>query len=181
MTDSRAAEYNVVATYHGPLEARRALQELKTSGVPASNLSFLSRDDEAAVSEKETQEQTAEMPAELGKNAAVGGAAGGAAGGLLGFVAGAAAFGIPGVGPAVGAGIWAATAGGAAAGATAGGMISGIEEMWTTRYRDAVNEGRVLVGVHSGDEGEVAKAATILEGVGANRIDRFDAQGRPLG
>lgn len=50
--------------------------------------------------------------------------------------------------------------------------------MCTTRY-DAVNEGGVLVGVHSGDEGEVERAATVLEGVGADRIDRFDAKGRP--
>ncbi|CAN5527014.1 MAG: hypothetical protein ACR2MC_03315 [Actinomycetota bacterium] len=51
--------------------------------------------------------------------------------------------------------------------------------MWTTRYKDAVNEGRVLVGVNSGDEGEVERAATVLEGVGADPIDRFDAKGRP--
>lgn len=51
--------------------------------------------------------------------------------------------------------------------------------MWTTRYKDAVNEGRVLVGIHAGDDGEVERAAAILEGVGADRIDRFDAKGRP--
>lgn len=72
MAEPRAAEYNVVATYHGPQQARKALQELKTSGVPESNLSFLSRDDETAVSEKETHEETAEVPAGLGKKAAAG-------------------------------------------------------------------------------------------------------------
>jgi len=55
--------------------------------------------------------------------------------------------------------------------------------MWTTRYKDAV-KGRVLVGVHSGDEGEVERAATVLEGVGrtasTGSMRRVDRAARPL-
>lgn len=140
------AEHNVVATFDAPDEARSALSRLQTEGLRAAGMSYLSRSDETTHARATGESEATDMPAEVGKDVVAGGAAGSAGGAATGFLAGAAAFGVPGVGPAVGAGIWATTLGGAAAGATAGGLLGGIRKTWEARYRDAVSEGRVLVG-----------------------------------
>ena len=94
------------------------------------------------------------------------------------------AFAIPGVGPVIGAGVWAAIAGGAVAGGAVGGVIGGVSsldmtEAWELTYQ-SVREGRVLVGVHSDDTAEADRAADILRGQDAARVDRFDRQGKRL-
>ena len=174
------AEHNVVATFDAPGEARSALSRLQAEGLRAAGMSYLSRSDEATHARAKGEAEALDTPADLGKDVVAGGAAGSAGGAATGFLAGAAAFGIPGVGPAVGAGIWATTLGGAAAGATAGGLIGGIRKTWEARYRDAVAEGRVLVGFHSDDQREVELAAHVLRNVGAQTVDRLDAKGQPV-
>ena len=56
--------------------------------------------------------------------------------------------------------------------------MGGIQETWAARYDDAVKEGRVLVGVHSDDAGEIDSAEKVLRESGAERTDRFDSKGR---
>ena len=174
------ADHNVVSTFDAPEEARGALSKLRDEGLDAAGMSYLSRSDEATLSRATGEAEATETPAEVGKDVAAGGAAGTAGGAATGFLAGAAAFGIPGIGPAVGAGVWATTLGGAAAGATAGGLIGGIRKTWEARYRDAVSEGRVLVGFHSDDQGEVELAAYVLRNAGARTVDRLDSKGQPV-
>jgi hypothetical protein len=174
----RFARHNVVATYLEPEGADKALRSLEREGVDGTKISLLGREDRLAVYQAEEESESDEFPEGVAKRVVATGAAGTAAGGIAGFIAGAAAFGIPGIGPAVGAGIWAATASGAVAGAVAGGVIGGINESWAARYEDAVKEGRVLVGVHSDDAGEIDSAEGILRKAGAERTDRFDSEGR---
>jgi len=174
----RFARHNVVATYLEPEGADEALRSLEREGVDGTKISLLGREDRLAVYQAEEESESTELPEGVAKRVVTTGAAGTAAGGIAGFIAGAAAFGIPGIGPAVGAGIWAATASGAVAGAVAGGVIGGINESWAARYEDAVKEGRVLVGVHSDDAGEIDSAEKILRKAGAERTDRFDSEGR---
>lgn len=179
MSNDGWATYNVVATYLDVGQAKEAVRALENQKFDPAQISLLSRDASEPVSHEVARDEAEEMPAEVGGNAAKGSLAGAAGGGALGFVAGAAAFGIPGIGPAVGAGIWAAVAGGAAAGATAGGVGGGITKMWEERYRDAVRQGAVLVGVHSDDPGTIDRAAAVLERQGPDRVDRFDSEGKP--
>ncbi|MGH2697944.1 MAG: hypothetical protein ACRDJL_01930, partial [Actinomycetota bacterium] len=65
--------------------------------------------------------------------------------------------------------------------ATAGGVAGGITRMWEERYQDAVTEGSILIGVHHTDARRVQRALGLLKRQGPDRIDFFDAEGRPLG
>ncbi len=178
MAEHELGDYNVVATYLDHHTARRAASDLHDEGVDAKKISYLAREAEQVESMAEAHEEVEEVPKEVGKKVAAGTAGGAAAGGAAGFLAGAIAFGIPGVGPAVGAGIWISALGGAVAGGTAGGVARGINQMWDARYRDAVAEGRALVGVHSNERDDVARSARILERRRPERLDRFDSKGR---
>ena len=172
--------FNVVATFGDASQVREAIGALHNQHFDDEQISLLAQSDESRVSQEVAREETEELPAEVARTSASGAAVGGAAGGLAGLVAGAAAFAIPGVGPAIGAGIWAATAGGAAAGATAGGVAGGISKMWEERYQDAVMQGSILIGVHDDDPHTVGRAAGMLERQGPDRLDYFDAEGRPI-
>lgn len=175
--------YNVIATFTDMGQAREAVSALRNQHFDEERISLLSRTAEKRVSQEVARGEAEELPGEVAGRSAKSAAAGGAAGGVVGVLAGAAAFAIPGVGPAVGAGIWAAAgfAGGATAGATAGGVAGGITKMWEERYRDAVNEGSILIGVHHSDARVVEQAAGLLQRQGPERVDFFDGKGRPVG
>jgi hypothetical protein len=168
-------ENNVVAVFDQPGDAQSAVKALESARIPQERMSYLGKGDAA----DDVREEADAGPEKVGKGALGGSAAGGAAGGAAGLLAGLAALAIPGVGAAVGAGIWAATAGGAMAGATAGGVIGGIDKMWDSHLKDAVSDGKVLVGVHSDDPAEVSHAAAILLQHAPVRLDQFDRDGNP--
>jgi len=175
--------YNVIATFSDQTQAREAIAALHNQHFADEQISFLSRDASERVSQEVSRNEAEELPGEVAGRSVKGAAAGGAAGGVAGLVVGAAAFAIPGVGPAVGAGIWAAAgiAGGASAGATAGGVAGGITKMWEERYKDAVTEGSILIGVHHDETRAVELAAGVLQRQGPDRLDFFDSEGQPLG
>jgi len=177
------APYNVIATFSDSGQAREAVSALRNQHFDEDNISLLSRSAEKNVSQEVSRDEAEELPGEVAGRSAKSAAAGGAVGGAAGLLAGAAAFAIPGVGPAVGAGIWAAAgiAGGATAGATAGGVSGGISKMWEERYQDAVTEGSILIGVHHTEAQLVERAAGLLQRQGPDRLDFFDAEGRPIG
>jgi hypothetical protein len=177
------AAYNVIATFRDPGQAREAVSALRNQHFDEEQISLLSRSAEARVSQEVARNEAEELPGEVAGRSAKSAVAGSAAGGAAGLLAGAAAFAIPGIGPAVGAGIWAAAgiAGGATAGATAGGVAAGITKMWEERYRDAVTEGSILIGVHHADARMVEQAGGLLQRQGPDRVDFFDADGRPIG
>jgi hypothetical protein len=178
MNEQGFAQHNVVAAYAEADSARDAIDALRTAGIPESDISLLGRQDVKVHHEVQAHDAAADLPSDTARSVAGPAAAGTAAGGLAGFVAGAIAFGIPGIGPAVGAGIWAATAGGGVAGGTMGGVMGGIKRFFDERYRDAVTEGQVLVGVHSGDADTVSRAHAVLAEHGPHSINRFDSEGR---
>lgn len=177
----RLREHNVVATFSDMETARHAMKELGQAGIDANNISMLGRDAEAAAVTRDTRERDFEATDDIAKKTVGGAAMGSAVGGAI---AGAAAFLIPGIGPVVGVGIWAAVGGGALAGGTVGGMVGGISglplnEDWELTYADSVKEGRVLVAVHSNDEGEAERAAKVFDGESAEDVQRLDSEGRP--
>jgi outer membrane lipoprotein SlyB len=104
---------------------------------------------------------------------------------VIGGVAGALAWVLPGVGPVLGTGIWAATGGGAIAGTVVGGMVGAIDATqlgpeWEVTYGAPLRDGKVLVAVHARDEAAAATAVEVLEGLGPDRIDHLNEDGKPL-
>lgn len=175
---ARYPEHNVLAALPDPDAARNAIVLLERGGVEGKAISVLARDDDREA----VREGDRELAGDVGKRVAAGAALGGAGGGLAGLLAGAAAFAIPGVGPVVGLGIWGAAIGGAVAGTATGGVIGGISglgmgQAWESTYRQ-VEEGKVVVGVHSDDPALVDRGAELLEESGGELLGRYDAEGR---
>src|SRR5277367_2604417 len=90
------------------------------------------------------------------EGAATGASAGALVGGALGWLAGIGALAIPGIGPFIAAGpIMAALAGasvGAATGGVTGALIGmGIPEYEAKRYEGKINQGNILMSIHTED------------------------------
>jgi uncharacterized membrane protein len=105
----------------------------------------------------------------------VGAGAGALVGGALGWLAGIGALAIPGIGPFVAAGPIMAALSGAALGAAscgvAGGLIGlGIPEWEAKQYESKLNEGNVLLSVHTEDGERVKIAEEIFKAGGARDI-----------
>jgi hypothetical protein len=178
------AQFNVVAVYSDMETARKAIDALERGGVEAGQISLLGKRVDEAAGDVDTRTRDERMAKHVGKRAAAGAAAGTAAGGVAGFIAGAVAFAIPGVGPVLGAGVWASTAAGAVAGGSVGGVVGGVSsldmtEAWELTY-ESVSGGRVLVGVHSDDPGDVDRSEQVLRDHDAIRVERFDSTGKRL-
>jgi uncharacterized membrane protein len=137
-------EKHIVGVYDTEGEAIRAVEELKSKGYRAEDISVIGRN-------REDMEMIAdETGTKAGEGAAAGAATGGALGGLAGLLAGVGALAIPGVGPIIAAGPIAATLAGAAVGAGTGGLAGaligmGIPEEEADRYDAYVKEGKILV------------------------------------
>jgi hypothetical protein len=177
--------HNVLAVLPDLEAARAAIADLEHAGVEGNTISVLGRAvDEATEPETRRDEGSEADSAATGhvaRRAGVGAAAGAGAGGVAGLIGGAVMFGIPGIGPAIGAGIWAATLGGAAAGAGVGFAAGGIgaakeSEAWAVTF-EAVENHKVVVGVHSDDAALVERAAEVLREHGPERLEEFDAEG----
>lgn len=165
------AAHNLVAVYTDEQVARQAVEALQGAGIAADQVSIVARR-----SEGEVLEEGAEVTNQILR----GGAKGSAVGGLAGLAVGAVLLAVPGVGTVLGAGVPAGAIGGAAAGATAGAMWGGFSRMWDMAYRDLVQEGRVLVAVHTDHEAEAAHATRLLCEARPERLDHLDRRGEVL-
>ncbi|HEX8552884.1 MAG TPA: hypothetical protein VF681_15175 [Abditibacteriaceae bacterium] len=140
----------VTAVFDNQAQAEQAVSALRGLGISDTNLSFVSRHNEAGAGGGHSD----------GGDAAEGAGTGLLAGAGVGALFGLAAALIPGVGPFITAG-WLATAlgtaaGGAAAGAIVGGTTgavagalarAGYSEHEASYYGSAVESGKVLVAV----------------------------------
>ena len=109
------------------------------------------------------------------EGAATGAGTGLVLGGALGWIVGIGALAIPGAGPFIAAGpIMAALSGagvGAAVGGIAGALVGmGIPEYEAKRYEGKINEGNILISVHTEDSDQADHARDILEHGGAEDI-----------
>ncbi|HEY6540124.1 MAG TPA: hypothetical protein VIZ18_04265, partial [Ktedonobacteraceae bacterium] len=128
-----------VGVFVNPVQARRAVEELRQAGYSNDEIGYLTR-----ASANRPSEDTGTFIA----NSAV---EGGLVGGLIGA---AAALLIPGLGPVLAGGILAAALGGAAVGAAAGGVIAaliniGVPEDEAHFYQKELEAGRTIVTVKS--------------------------------
>jgi hypothetical protein len=164
------AQLNVFAAYPDLAEARVVLDDLHAAGIPHEELSLLTREE---VQEASPDAQPQDI-AGTAKRAAAGSAAGGALGGTLGAIAGIATVGLPGIGVVIGAGaVFAAAAGG-----VLGAHSTPDPEAWRERLDSVlglVEDGYVLVGVHTHDPARAASAEDLLQRSDPYLLDRFDA------
>ncbi|MGH9280602.1 MAG: hypothetical protein ACRD12_21235 [Acidimicrobiales bacterium] len=177
---ARLTDHNVVGTFPDLDTAREVIKDLNEAGIDADDISMLGRQVEEVTSDPDTRLRDLESTGDLAKKSAT--AAG--VGSVIGGLAGAAAFAIPGIGPVIGSGIWAASAGGAIAGGVVGGMVGAIDATelgpeWEVTYGAPLQEGKVLVAVHAGEDQDVDRAAKVFEKRGAERVDHLDESGQP--
>lgn len=151
-------------------DARRAVSELKSAGIPDDAISIVGRPDDEST--------TSDADDDGASKASIAGAVAG--GGVAGALLGVAALAIPGVGPLVAAGAIAASAVptaagvGAAVGATAGGigrMLADhdVDEADAGYYEDHIQQGGIFVSVDTRRaEGSADTAREILSRYGGH-------------
>jgi hypothetical protein len=169
------AENHVVAVFEEADQVRKAIEELRGTGIDDKQISVLARDQ--VDPESDSPEDLAKASSAAGKGILEGSLAGGGIGAAIGLLGGALAVAIPGLGPALGVGLLVGGVSGAAAGATAGALWSGFERMWDMGYRDLVAGGGVLVAAHTDDRDQAARVMQILRDLGAVRVDLLDKHG----
>lgn len=139
--------------YDDPDQARAAVAELESAGIPRDDISIVMRDRDGGTRTIDGADEAGDGGA-TGAGAAMGGALGGGAG----LLAGLGVMAIPGVGPVVAAGWLAATLTGAAAGAIAGGAAGGLVDALTDTgidredahvYAEGIRRGSALVTVRT--------------------------------
>lgn len=176
------ATRNLVAHFSTIEEGRDALLRLEKAGIDGARLGFLALDrtDHEPTAEEQSPDDEEQGRKIVGRTAA-GGAAGTGIGALA--AAGVAAL-IPGIGPVLGAGVLGAAIGGGAAGGALGGIWAGFTGMGASRAWEEtfahVKEGRAVVGVHSDDTDEIAKAIEVLRETPAGGLRVIDDQGETV-
>ena len=156
-----------IATSRG--QADQIVNQLKTANFSNNDISVLFPD------KGTTRDFAHEKNTKAPEGAVAGAGTGGVIGGALGWVAGIGALVIPGVGPFIAAGpIIAALSGaavGAAVGGIAGGLIGlGIPEIEAKRYEGKINEGNILISVHTENSKEITLAKDLFTKAGAQDI-----------
>jgi hypothetical protein len=151
------------------LQALGIVEQLKVAGFSANDISVLFPDKTG------TRDFAHEQHTKAPEGAATGAGTGGVLGGALGWLVGIGALAIPGLGPFIAAGPIMAALGGAAAGAALGGVTGaliglGIPEYEAKRYEGKIQEGNVLISVHTENRDERARAKRIFEEAGAEDI-----------
>lgn len=160
---------STIGVYDNHELAVAAIQELKTAGFPANQISLLghAREDRELTEEERLEAMDADHEFDKPiKIAATGLGVGAVLGPVLGVLAGVGILAVPGLGFIVGAGALAGAVAGLDAGLIGGGIISALAiarnaKHHEDRYHQHLEEGRYLV-VAQGTEEEVAHAREVL-------------------
>lgn len=121
--------------------------------------------------EKFTTEKHTKAP----EGATTGAATGGIIGGVLGLLVGIGAIALPGIGPMIAAGPLMSVLSGIGAGGTLGGIIgalvgAGIPEYEAKMYEAKLQEGSVLISIHTHDDEQAKKWKNLLLNLGAEDV-----------
>jgi hypothetical protein len=168
----------VAGIFNSYRDARRAVDHLRSTGIPEDHINLLAPGTSAEELEETVPTTETEQP---GMGKALGGAVGGALGVAGGMHIGAAAASlfVPGVGPVLAAGILGAALlglGGATAGAVAGDAVednlaAGLPHDELYVYEDALRRGRTVVIAVADDDAQGEAARAVLAQAGAESID----------
>jgi len=150
-------------------QAVEIVDRLKTAGFFPNDISVLFPDNTS------TKDFAHEQHTKAPEGAATGAGTGALLGGALGWLVGIGTLAIPGLGPFIAAGPIMAALSGAAAGGVLGGVTGaliglGMPEYEAKRYEGKIQEGRVLISVHTENSTERDRAKTIFEQAGAEDI-----------
>lgn len=160
------------------MEAERIVDRLKTAKFSNNDISVLFPD------KGTTRDFAHEKSTKAPEGAVAGAGTGGAIGGALGWIAGIGALAVPGVGPFIAAGPIVAALSGVAIGATVGGIAGGlvgmgIPEIEAKRYEGKVNDGNILISVHTENSEEITRAKDIFTKAEAKDICIIDEASTP--
>jgi len=149
--------------------AELIVERLTSAGFPIGDISVLLSDQDG------TRDLSYEKHTKAPEGIATGAGTGGILGGTVGALAGIGLLAVPGVGPFLAAGPIMASLSGAALGATLGGVAGGlvglgIPEYEAKRYNGKVEDGHVLISVHTQNGDETARAVEILKASEAKDI-----------
>ena len=166
MAGKNTAVFGIYSTLSG-LET--GVDALKLAGFSNNDISVLFPDKEG------TRDFAHEKSTKAPEGAATGAGTGAVLGGGLGWLAGIGALAIPGLGPFIAAGPIMAALAGAGVGGAVGGLTGalvgmGIPEYEAKRYEGRVNDGGILISIHSDNSDQTKQAKTILEQTGADDI-----------
>lgn len=150
-------------------QADQIVDQLKAANFSNNDISALFAD--KTTSHDFAHEKNTKAP----EGAVTGAGTGGILGGALGWIAGIGALAIPGVGPFIAAGPILAALSGAAIGATVGGIAGGligmgIPEIEAKRYEGKLQEGNIVISVHTENSEEITRAEDIFTHAGAEDI-----------
>jgi len=178
---------NVVGLFENMRDAEAVVRELRDVGINDADISFASRNPDAAT--MEANSYTADGHSEAAEGAGFGATGGTIVGGLTGLLVGLGAIAIPGVGPVVAAGSLAAALGstalGAGIGAATGGLLgalvgAGIPEEDAHIYSEGIRRGGALVMAQV-DDSRVDTALDVMERHNVVDIDERGAEYRGSG
>lgn len=177
------SRYRVGAWFPSLERAREAIGSLGAGGIEAANISLLGRPASQAAGESDVRETDARMTEFVSRRVAIGAIVGIAAGCFSGFLVGGIALALAGLEP-LGPGVWITTVCGGVAGGVVGGLVGGesaldMTEAWELTFRPVEN-GSVLVSVHSDYKQDVDRATEILETKEPLRLDRNGGAGKVL-
>ena len=159
-------------------QAENIVDQLKAANFSNNAISAL-------FSDKDTSHDFAhEKNTKAPEGTVTGAGTGGVLGGALGWIAGIGALAIPGVGPFVAAGPIMAALSGAAIGATVGGIAGaligmGIPELEAKRYEGKLQEGNILISVHTENSEQITRVKEIFTNGGAQDICTTDESSTP--
>ncbi len=151
------------------LQADQIVDQLKDTHFSGNDISALFAD--SSTNRDFAHEKSTKAP----EGAVTGAGTGGVIGGALGWIAGIGALTLPGVGPFIAAGPIMAALSGAAIGATVGGITGGliglgIPEIEAKRYEGKLQDGNILISVHTANPEEITCARDIFTHAGAENI-----------
>ncbi|HEY0737430.1 MAG TPA: hypothetical protein VGD69_21105 [Herpetosiphonaceae bacterium] len=178
---------NVVGLFENMRDAEAVVRDLRDAGINDADISFASRNPDAAT--MESNRYTAEGHSEAAEGAGFGATGGTIVGGLTGLLVGLGAIAIPGIGPVVAAGTLAtalgSTALGAGIGAATGGLLgalvgAGIPEEDAHIYSEGIRRGGALVMAQV-DDSRVDTALDIMERHNVVDIDERGTEYRNSG
>jgi hypothetical protein len=177
------AHRTLVALYDHLSDARSAVTDLVSAGVPRDQINLIASDS--------TREYEGELALDRNANrhesdyAGSGAVLGGVLGGLTGLLVGLGAFAIPGVGPIIAAGPIVAALTGAGAGAATLGILGSLGDLGVSKeeshnYAEGVRRGGTLVSVKL-EEAEAVRVSEILEKYNPVDVEQRGAAWRETG
>lgn len=150
-------------------QAANIVDSLRVAGFFPSDISILMPDTTGV------RDMGHEKHSKAPEGTSTGAGAGAVVGGALGWLAGIGALAIPGAGPFIAAGPLMGALSGAAIGAAGGGILGGLiglgmPEWEAKQYAGKLDDGNVLVSVHTEVNEDIKRAETIFKTAGARDI-----------